>query len=106
MFLDGQRESNRECFFVRKVMWRGGFGFRPTILSAFSRIGGGNLLPLRLGHVAGLVSVPRPATGLWAWLPGGGRESHHPNQQDHDASQGRKPPVATNDSLHAFVEES
>ena len=90
---------------MRNVTRRGGFGFRHNNLSGFSRIGDKNLLLLRFGQVAGLVSVPRPAAGSKAWLPGGGRESHYPNQQEHDASY-KETPVAPDDSLHAFVHES
>jgi hypothetical protein len=60
---------------------------------------------LRFAHVAGFVSVPRPAADLKTRPPGCGRKSDHPNQQQHDASH-KKGPIASDDSFHAFVEES
>ena len=105
MFLEGYRKRKGQRFFVRNITRRRGFGFRHNNLGGFSRIGDGTLLLLRFRHVAGFVSVPRPAGGLKARPPGGGRKSDHANQQEHDASH-RNSPIAGDDSLHAFVEKS
>jgi hypothetical protein len=105
MFLDGQRKSKRERFFGRSVTRRRGFSLRHNDLSGFSRLGGRHLERLRFGHAAGFVSVPRPTTDLKARPPRGGRESDHPNQQEHGASD-KKLPVMRDDWLHVFVEDS
>jgi hypothetical protein len=49
--------------------------------------------------------MPRSAADLEARPPGGGRESDHPNQQEHDASY-KEAPVPPDDSPRTFVEES
>jgi hypothetical protein len=105
MFLNGQGKSNRERFFVRNVTQGQGFGFRHNNLGGFSCLGHRHLMPLQFGHVASFVSVPRPATGSKAWLPAGGRESNHADQQEHDAGD-KGLSVMRDDSLHASVEES
>ena len=102
MFLEGYRENYGDCFFVGDMTRRWSFGLRHNHLSGFSRMGDGTLLLLRFGHVAGFVSVPRPAAGLKTRPPGGGRKSDHANQQEHNASH-KNAPVRGDDSLHAFV---
>lgn len=102
--LESQRKSNREYFFVRNVTRRRGFCFSYIVPGGFSRIGSRNLMLLRLVHVAGFGGVPRSAADMKARPPGGDRESHHPDQQQHDARY-KKAPVARDDSLHDFLEE-
>ena len=105
MFLDGYGKSNRQRFFPRHVARRRVSSFRHNHFSGFSRLGDRNLLSLHLGHAAGFVSVPWPATGLKAGPPTGGRESDQTNQQEYDASH-KQPLAMRDDSLHVFVEES
>jgi len=105
MLLVGQGERDRERFFVRNIKPEWTFDFRRNSLSGFSRLCDGNLRLLRYGHVAGFVSVPRPATGSQARLSRGGRESNYANQQKHDASR-KNGPIEGADPLHAFAIES
>jgi len=102
MLVNDKRESRRQHFLEGDIARGCGFGFRLDILGHFSCLGDGTQVLIRFAQVAGLASVPQPATGPQKRSPGGGGEGEHTSQQQHNAGRENEP-IDRNGSVHACI---